>query len=607
MKIFDDNVGEKTTKNDILSAWVNKAKIMLDDHVLCNLPNIKFQMHLDNEYESYLYFKNTAVKVNQEDIEPIAYKDLTWYVLDSQIIDRDYVIPQKQLADLNIPFRTFVSRISNGLNERINAIESVIGYMLHRFQNPARAKAIILYDETINELNLIDGGVGKSLLVKALGYVRNLCEISGKDFDSRNAFSFQRVATTTNIVSINDIKQNQNFEIFYGRISDGFTINEKYKKEKFIAFEQSPKLIITSNYMLNAPSGNSSDRRRYEFEFSSYYGKHVTVYDDFGHYFFKDWTISQWSDFTNYMVLCLQKYLNTGLIEAPYVNLVERRLINEVGIELMEFLDEELLRAKKLHKKELFQTFIRGGYISHKYHPTQKSFTTRIKKYFEYKGINYIETPSNTKIYFEVVEETSSVIYTTINDIKVNYYTVDTANKINRLAKKLEEHFNENPKEILVIDLETIGLDPYKGEIVCMALTFKERTGYNIIFPKHKSKIIDFIKPILPHLENESVVKVFHNAKFDLKFLQLYEIQISGIIKDTLIMDYLLDPNRKKHGLKEISKLHLHYSQVSFEELTKGKSILEIPPEELTLYACEDTDQTFQLYHFINNRLNSKP
>jgi len=305
------------------------------------------------------------------------------------------------------------------------------------------------------------------------------------------------------------------------------------------------------------------------------------------------------------MISCLQQYLNTGLIEAPCINLIERRLINEVGIELMEFLDDELIRTKKLHKKELFQTFIKGGYVSYKYQPTQKSFTTRIKKYFEYKNINYIETPSSTKIYFEVVQQTDSVFYTTINDIKVNYYTVDTVNKITRLAKKLDQHFKENPEGVLAIDLETIGLDAHVGEIVCMAITFKERTGYNIIFPIHKSKILDFIKPILPFLEDESILKVFHNAKFDLKFLKIYEIPISSVIKDTIIMDYLLNPNRKTHGLKEILKLHLNYSQVNYMQLTQGKPIREVPKNELTLYACEDTDQTFQLYHYINNQLNS--
>jgi hypothetical protein len=602
---FKNFPNEGFTIKDVIEAWVTKVKVLMDEKTLYFLPTIEFQPHLDSEETSFLYFKNTAVKIDKETIILVDYEDLDGHVLEEQIINRDFDFPQQELSTLDIPFRKFISNISNQLSDRINSFQSIIGYLLHRFQNPVKSKAIVLLDGTINEINIVSGGTGKSLFAKALSFMRLVCDISGKDFDSRNTFSFQRVTPQTNIVAINDIKENQNFELFYGRITDGFTINRKYKPEIYVPFSKSPKMLITSNYILRAPPGNSTKRRLLEIELSEHYGEHRTVYEEFGHYFFDDWDTDQWSEFSMYMMCCIQKYLNTGLIEADSINLNERRLINDVGIELIEFLDEELIRTKKLHKKELFLTFIKGGYVSYKYQPTQKSFTTRMKKYFEYKGIDYVETPSNTKVYFEVKEESSTIVYTTIKDVSIDYKTVNTINKMTRLSTKLTEHFKENPEGVLAIDLETTGLDAHLHEIVCMSLTFKERTGYNIIFPKQKTKVIDFIQPIMPFLKNDNIKKVFHNAKFDLKFLQLYGITINGEIKDTMIMDYLLDPNRKTHGLKEISKLHLNYSQVSFEELIKGKSVREITLEELTLYACEDTDQTFQLYHYINNKLNS--
>ncbi|WP_053004250.1 ribonuclease H-like domain-containing protein [Flavobacterium sp. ABG] len=603
---FENFSDQGFTIKDVHEAWVSRIRILMDEKTLYFLPTIEFSPHFDTEKECFLYFKNTAVKIDKETIVLVDYQDLNGHVLEEQIIDRDFEFPEQTSSTLICFFQLFVRNISNQLTNRINAFESILGYLMHRFQNPAKSKAVILLDGSINELNIVSGGTGKSLFVKALSFVRIVCDISGKDFDIRNIFSLQRATPQTNIAAINDAKENQNFESFYGRITDGFTINKKYKPEIYIPFNRAPKMLITSNYMLRAPSGNSTERRRYEIEFSEHYGEHLTVYEDFGHYFFDDWDRNQWNEFSMYMMCCIQKYLNTGLIEASSINLKERRLINDVGIELIEFLDEELLRTKRLHKKELFQTFIRGGYVSYKYLPTQKTFTTRIKKYFEYKEINYIETPSNSKVYFEVVEESSLASYTTIKDVTTDYRIVDTANKMTRLVKELKKHFSENPNGVLALDLETTGLDAHNEKIVCMALTFKERRGYNIIFPKHRTKVNDFIKPIFHFLENENIIKVFHNAKFDLKFLQLYEIAIGGTIKDTIIMDYLLDPNRKTHGLKEISKLHLNYAQVDYQELTKGKSIREVPPEELTQYACEDTDQTFQLYHYINNELKSK-
>lgn len=71
-----------------------------------------------------------------------------------------------------------------------------------------------------------------------------------------------------------------------------------------------------------------------------------------------------------------------------------------------------------------------------------------------------------------------------------------------------------------------------------------------------------------------------------------------------MILDYLLDPNRKTHGLKEISERHLQYHQISFEEMLNGRVITEVPKEELTKYACEDVDLTLQLYHYLTQQLN---
>jgi len=157
-------------------------------------------------------------------------------------------------------------------------------------------------------------------------------------------------------------------------------------------------------------------------------------------------------------------------------------------------------------------------------------------------------------------------------------------------------------QKILVIDLETTGLDPFTHHIVSVAISGEKGKGFNIVLPfyKNKAKAKEFLQPILPILEDETITKVFHNAKFDLKFFHQYGIEIKGEIRDTMILDYLLDPNRKTHGLKEISEFHLHYHQISFEEMRKGRDITEVPKEELTKYACEDADLTLQLYHYLN-------
>ncbi|HCR76926.1 MULTISPECIES: ribonuclease H-like domain-containing protein [Chryseobacterium] len=158
----------------------------------------------------------------------------------------------------------------------------------------------------------------------------------------------------------------------------------------------------------------------------------------------------------------------------------------------------------------------------------------------------------------------------------------------------------------IAVDLETTGLDPFTDHIVSVAISVEKGTGFNIVLPfyKNKAKVKEFLQPILWVLEDETITKVFHNAKFDLKFFHQYGIDIKGEIIDTMILDYLFDPNRKTHGLKEISELHLNYHQISFDEMRKGRDITEVPKEELTQYACEDADLTLQLYHYLTQQLN---
>lgn len=158
----------------------------------------------------------------------------------------------------------------------------------------------------------------------------------------------------------------------------------------------------------------------------------------------------------------------------------------------------------------------------------------------------------------------------------------------------------------IAVDLETTGLDPFTHHIVSLAISVEKGKGFNIVLPfyKNKAKAKEFLQPLLPILEDETITKVFSNAKFDLKFFHQYGIEIKGEIRDTMILDYLLDTNRKTHGLKEISERHLQYHQISFEKMLNGRVITEVPKEELSKYACEDADLTLQLYHYLTQQLN---
>ena len=55
-------------------------------------------------------------------------------------------------------------------------------------------------------------------------------------------------------------------------------------------------MIRASNYLLKEPSGNSSELPKLEFELSDHYGKDRTIYDNFDHFLFEDWTDGMWNE-----------------------------------------------------------------------------------------------------------------------------------------------------------------------------------------------------------------------------------------------------------------------------------------------------------------------
>ncbi|MDI6642311.1 MAG: 5'-3' exonuclease H3TH domain-containing protein, partial [Elusimicrobiota bacterium] len=112
---------------------------------------------------------------------------------------------------------------------------------------------------------------------------------------------------------------------------------------------------------------------------------------------------------------------------------------------------------------------------------------------------------------------------------------------------------------MLSIDLETTGLDPFKCNIVGIALSTKSHTGYYIPLnhnylgcPKQLQErdVLELLKPIL---EDEKIKKYGQNIKYVLEVLNRYGINLCGIYFDTSIASYCLNPTKKSHNLKDIA------------------------------------------------------
>ncbi len=100
----------------------------------------------------------------------------------------------------------------------------------------------------------------------------------------------------------------------------GFTIEKKGETEFLLKPEDSPKIMITSNFRVLGPGGSSDSRRRYEYEIANFFDDKITPIDIYNKLFFEEWDNDEWQRFDSFMITCIQKFLQKGLLQPEKLN-----------------------------------------------------------------------------------------------------------------------------------------------------------------------------------------------------------------------------------------------------------------------------------------------
>ena len=312
----------------------------------------------DTSSTSYLYYRNCAVKITSTEVKPIDYIDLGGYVWKDHVIDRDFTICKVTECD----FKVFINNIAGGTDERINSMYSTIGYMMHGYKNLSYCPAVILNDEVISDNP--EGGTGKGLFMKGLSQMKKLVVIDGKSFNFERSFAYQLVSADTQLLCFDDVKKYFDFERLFSVVTEGLTLEKKNKDAIKIPFSKSPKIAITTNYAIRG-KGSSFERRKWELELAQHYTKEFTPLVEFGKHFFGEWDDEEWCQFDNFMISCLQLYLENGLLKSTFVNLELRRLSAETSHEFVEWCglldgkeNNKLVSNTKILRNDLYFDFI---------------------------------------------------------------------------------------------------------------------------------------------------------------------------------------------------------------------------------------------------------
>ena len=337
-----DHTDEKQIKDFILSHLIELDDISIYNYFadqtrffreefLTLLSTIDIYFIEDTKDTSYLYYKNCAVKITKDSVEKIDYLDLGGYVWKDHVIDRNF---NHCGFSKSFSYAKFIRNICNNDEHRIVSMKSTIGFMMHGYKNLSFCPAVILNDEVISDNP--EGGTGKGIFMNALAHMKKVVTIDGKSFTFERSFAYQLVSADTQILVFDDVKKNFDFERLFSVVTEGLTLEKKNKDAIKIPFSKSPKIAITTNYAIKG-AGNSFARRKWELEFFQHYNKDYTPLDEFGKLMFGDWNDDEWCEFDNYMIACLQKYLNEGLVKSKFVNLRVRQLSAETSHDFIEW------------------------------------------------------------------------------------------------------------------------------------------------------------------------------------------------------------------------------------------------------------------------------
>ena len=390
-----NNAGEDISGKQILESVIKGNNVYFTQGLFEFFDAIEIEFARDTIDKSYVFFKNGFVEVTADEIILKDYKELQGMVWVDQIIDRDF-----SHTDYESVFDKLLLNICRGDLERYFALKSGIGYLLHRYKDPSRAKAVIFLDENLSEGAF--GRSGKSLVGKAIGKFRKVVIIDGRNFKFEKNFAFQSVALDTEILFFNDVGKTFRFDKLFAIISDGITVEKKNKDEVNISFGDAPKILIATNYSIKG-TDDSTVARQFLVEFSDYYNKEYAPVDDFGKLFFEAWNEEEWVRFDNAMLYCLQLYLKDGLKSYEYAKLTQKKLIDMTCEEFAEF-TEKLEHDKEYDKKELHQAF-KDEYPDYS-DQKQNTFTKWLKIYAANEGLDLKQWRVNKEAKIQFCQKT---------------------------------------------------------------------------------------------------------------------------------------------------------------------------------------------------------
>jgi len=164
----------------------------------------------------------------------------------------------------------------------------------------------------------------------------------------------------------------------------------------------------------------------------------------------------------------------------------------------------------------------------------------------------------------------------------------------------------------LAIDLETDSLDVNQAQIIGISLSNAEQAYYipfkspeQELSSKDQTKILKELNIIC---EDPSILKIFHNAKYDSVILKRFNVNTISF-QDTLLMSFFINNGLTKHNLEDLYYYYFGEEKEKFKDVIKNESkrnykdFSEVPLQSATNYAAHDAYATHKLYEVLQHQI----
>ena len=271
----------------------------------------------------------------------------------------------------------------------------------------------------------------------------------------------------------------------------------------------------------------------------------------------------------------MSRYLATIKTDAPI----------ELDLKSLEVVEPDNEKLEKLFEELEFKTFAKRILKKDKQEPKKQNLQLDLFSDFPTEG--------------QAESEFSS--FETIKSIAHDYKLVDNEEEM----KKLCDYFLT--KEILSLDTETTSVEAINAKLVGLSFSVKENEAFYVPVPQDEAEARKIVEIFRPAYEDEKILKIGQNLKYDYEVLMNYGVEIKGKMFDTMIAHYVIQPELH-HNMDYLAEIYLNYQTIHIEELLgpKGKgqkNMSDLDPKDVYEYAAEDADVTLKLKNKLEAEL----